>query len=119
MYRMMAEPLNHSFSSIRNLISKTIKTRKNDLITNLELIIIDLFLHAKVNIDYKLREFGLYLFRFLCPSVELKYLELDFKPSLAPHEKLSNFFIFHGLMYLPQLQHVRINRHTVSSFNFI
>jgi hypothetical protein len=39
----------------------------------------------------------------------LKFLLLDFKSS---HEKVSDFFIYHGLMYLTELQHVDINRHS-------
>ncbi|CAG7718439.1 unnamed protein product [Allacma fusca] len=39
---------------------------------------------------------------------KLKYLLLDFKSS---HQKVSDFFIYHGLMYLTELQHLDINRH--------
>jgi len=43
----------------------------------------------------------------------LKFLQLEFKKMLH-YEKLSDFVIFHGLVYLKQLQHIKINRHAFS-----
>jgi len=39
---------------------------------------------------------------------KLKFLLLDFKSS---YEKITDFFIWHGLMFLRHLQHIDINRH--------
>lgn len=46
---------------------------------------------------------------------KLKFLSLDFEQSLMYNEEPTDFLIYHGLVCLPQLEHVHINRHAFTA----